>query len=61
MDAPMKKGTPVRQVVKPIEGRVVEIAFDQDALKFKYHVVYESGDETHDRWFYSDEVEEVAP
>jgi hypothetical protein len=59
MDAPMKKGTPVKQVIVPFEGVVTAVDFDQEAMKFKYRVSYKSGDDTHDRWFYSDEVAEV--
>ena len=60
MDAPMKKGTAVRQVVKPFAGVVTEIAFDQDALQFKYRVSYTVGEESHDRWFTAAEIEEVV-
>ena len=57
MDAPMAKGTLVRQVVPAIEGEVADVAFDADALSFKYLVNYtDSAGENHSRWFMGSEI-----
>lgn len=52
MDAPMAVGTPVRQVVKPIEGVVTDIKFNAQALSFEYLVVHGGGE----RWFSAADV-----
>lgn len=55
-----KKGAPVRQRVKIIEGEVKDVAFDADSDTFRYLVSYvdETG-EQHERWFAHDEIEAV--
>jgi len=47
MDAPLPKGTKVKQVVKVLEGTVTDVRFDADKLAFTYLV---TGADT-ERWF----------
>lgn len=64
MDAPMAKGTPVRQVVPTIEGTVSDVKFNADDLSFEYLVTYPSLDEedgTSERWFKASEIAAIAP
>lgn len=57
MDAPLPKGTIVRQVVPVIEGTISDITFNANLLAFQYQVDYvdEAGNR-HSRWFSASEV-----
>jgi hypothetical protein len=63
MDAPMAKGTLIRQVVPIIAGVITDVRFNADAMAFDYLVEYSDGDHVSSRWFSSPEIEaiEVEP
>lgn len=57
MSVKFKKGTPVKQAVKPIEGTVVR-AHIVDGDRVEYFVAYEGADgEQHERSFKEHEIE----
>lgn len=57
MDAPLPKGTIVKQVVPAIEGVISDVAFDANRLGFNYLVSYKDALGTeHARWFANTEV-----
>lgn len=54
-----KKGDPVRQVVKPIEGTIVRATIVNDT-ELAYHVAYkDAAGAEHERVFKADEIEAV--
>lgn len=58
----IKKGTPVRQVVTPIEGPVMATRFNQEHEVLEYLISYKGADgEAHQRWFLESEIAEVTP
>lgn len=60
MDAPMKKGTPVRQKVEVVRGTVIDIRFDADGPSFEYLVEWDNPEEADgksERWFAAAQVE----
>lgn len=66
MDAPFKKGSAVRQAIKPISGTVKSVVFDDDNGQFKYLIEYEletdgnpDTKDMHTRWFLHKELEAV--
>jgi hypothetical protein len=61
MEAPMKLGTSVRQVIKPIEGLTVDTRFNAMSMQFEYLVQYDEGAHTCTRWFTSSEVADATP
>lgn len=57
----MKTGAQVRQVVRPVQGEVLERRFNDQRGQMEYRVSYPGGDaSTLERWFLEDELEEVA-
>ncbi len=50
------KGTPVRQVVKPIEGVVTGVRADEDAGVLMYHVEFDKDGEKHGVWFTESQI-----
>jgi hypothetical protein len=56
MPTAFKKGDSVRQVVKPIEGEVVDLAIVDHDLQFLVEYIGADG-ETHQRFFKEDEIE----
>lgn len=56
----IQPGSKVRQIVKPIEGEVVDVRWHREAKKFEVLVEYkdDSGD-TQSRWFFEDQCEDV--
>jgi hypothetical protein len=54
----LKKQTPVRQIVRPIEGIIADQALHDGELRYLVEYTGDDG-ETHQRWFEQSEVEEV--
>ena len=50
------KGSTVRQIVKPIEGKVVETKYNEDKQQLSHLVEYTADKEPHSRWFTGDEL-----
>lgn len=54
----LKVGTPVKQVVKPIEGVITQKLYDDKDDKFKFLVLSPDGSE---RWFEEADLAEQTP
>lgn len=53
-------GSKVRQIVKPIEGEVVDVRWHKDAKKFEVLVEYaDDAGETQSRWLFQDQCEAI--
>jgi hypothetical protein len=54
----IKKGDSVRQKMpEPIQGAVIEKAFDDDLNAFKFRVEYSENGDIHHKWFFENELE----
>lgn len=58
---PIAKGKPVRQIVKPIEGEVIDRRLHDEAGELEYLVRHTDADgEPAERWFLESQIEELA-
>lgn len=56
----MKLGTTVQQVLPaPVKGRVDDVVWDAEVMKFKYLVTFANENGAQQRWFWADEVAAV--
>lgn len=56
-----KAGTPVRQIVKPVEGTVKRLVVVDEGTELEYLVEYkDSNGETTERHFKENEIEEIV-
>ena len=54
----LKKQTLVRQIIQPIQGKIINQGLHDGELKYLVQFV-DKDNETHTRWFEQSEVEEI--
>jgi hypothetical protein len=56
---PLDLGASVRQVVRPVEGQVVDVRYSAKEKDFECLVGWTDGADKHQRWFKQSDLEEV--
>ena len=54
----LKKHTPVRQIIAPIEGKIIDQGLHDGEIRYLVEFSVADGD-IHQRWFNENDVEEV--